>query len=278
MGSRRALQVIGPPACSPGKSSRRALDKALPVLERGKLDWGIRILEHAIRRAPKCPWLWCNLAKALCQKGRRRGSLAALRRARRYPTRSPQLLIEMTREFCCHEQREEELRCAEEAVRLAPRLATTHFNLAATLHESGRDAEALVHARMGVARDPKDGWGQGLLGQILYRKERNEEAIPVLELALALDPRQTDTWFNLGLARLDGDEPEASYRAFLTFCGMRPDDAMGRAFLALAAARSGRRETALHQRRKAGGLEQTAIRPQIRRLYGEIREALAEGA
>lgn len=262
----------------PCRASQAILDRAVPLLNDGKLARGIRTLRQGIRRVPECPWLWCHLAKALCQHGRRRESLAALRRARKFPMASTRLLMAMACEFCCHGKREEELRCAEAAVRLAPELAEAHFNLAGTLHEMGRNCEALVHARMAAQRTPKDARTQELLGVILYNRNRNEEAMEALERAVALDPCLKDAWFNLGLAQLDEDQPELAFKTFLAWSGIVPEEAEGHAFAALAAARSGRREIALHQRREAHRLEKPQDKTRIRRLYREIKEALAEEA
>ena len=135
-----------------------------------------------------------------------------------------------------------------------------------------------MHARLGVERDADNACGQALLGEILFQLERNAEAASALERAVTLDPQHLGAGFTLGLARLDGDEPEAALQAFNTFCDGMPEDAEGHAFAALAAARAGRREEAVHHDREAHRLEKTQDKSRLRRIYREIKEALAEEA
>jgi Tfp pilus assembly protein PilF len=79
------------------------------------------------------------------------------------------------------------------------------FNLGLTYDRLGRAAEAEAAYRRALALEPalpqRDAAVYNTYGYFLYRQRRYEEAIPLLERALALDPEHSKARRTLAAAR-----------------------------------------------------------------------------
>jgi tetratricopeptide (TPR) repeat protein len=107
---------------------------------------------------------------------------------------------------------------------------------------------------------PKHAEAHGMLGGILLGEGRLDEALPHLEQAVALYPRDVDKRLLLGQALLQAsrDDPnrlKAALQHLRFACKLDPEDAEAREFLAIALARRGRLEPAIaaFERAAAGG-------------------------
>ena len=66
-----------------------------------------------------------------------------------------------------------------------------------------------------------------LEGRLLMARHNREEGVPALQQALALHPRQAETWFALGRAALEGFDFDSAARAVEALYRLAPDSAQG---------------------------------------------------
>src|ERR1019366_3474666 len=77
----------------------------------------------------------------------------------------------------------------ESAIQTSPKLANLYFNLALARQAEERLSDAIRAVRSAVCLDPAVPVLHAKLGQLLGLAGLNAEAIPILKLALRLDPR-----------------------------------------------------------------------------------------
>jgi tetratricopeptide (TPR) repeat protein len=66
-----------------------------------------------------------------------------------------------------------------------------------------------------------------LEGRLLMARHNREEGVPALQQALALHPRQAETWFALGRAALEGFDFDSAARAVEALYQLAPDSTQG---------------------------------------------------
>jgi tetratricopeptide (TPR) repeat protein len=93
-------------------------------------------------------------------------------------------------------------RCAEDAGRAAV------YAIRADL-QAGEVASAEARARAAIEDGSAGAEGRHLLGQILAERGLTEEALPLFEEALALDPRRTEAWLAIATNRRFGADDDA---------------------------------------------------------------------
>src|SRR5262249_21131339 len=91
---------------------------------------------------------------------------------------------------------------AKEKAAKPSRTAGEGFNLGVERYQAGDLNGARDAFRDAVAHDPKDAGARSWLGFVLLRQNRPDEAIPELEQAVALNPKNADAHNNLGNAYL----------------------------------------------------------------------------
>jgi tetratricopeptide (TPR) repeat protein len=99
---------------------------------------------------------------------------------------------------------------ALEAARLQPRYADAQVNIGAALAAAGRIAEAAEHYRTAIAFDPNYATGHANLGNALLLLGRPAEAQPHLETAIHLNPDLAQPHNDLGVLLLDAGRYEDS--------------------------------------------------------------------
>lgn len=107
------------------------------------------------------------------------------------------------------------VRLYREAVAASPADSEARYNLAVTLQEAGRPAEALVAIVESIQRDPRRPEAHSVLGIALAAAGKPAAALAEFDLAVRLDPRNPAAHNNRGnvlrpLGRLS--EAEAAYR------------------------------------------------------------------
>ena len=95
---------------------------------------------------------------------------------------------------------QEAIGCYEQALRVRPDDAPTHFNLATALEEGGRVQEAIGQYEQALQLNPNYPEAHNNLGLALERLGRTSEAIEHYERALRLNPNMAEAHNNLGLA------------------------------------------------------------------------------
>ena len=84
--------------------------------------------------------------------------------------------------------------------------ATTHYNLAYTLQQAGRDDDAIGEYRTAARLFPRDAQTHSNLGALLAAKGQRDEAVAEYDEALRLDPDLAEAHNNLGMALAAGGQ------------------------------------------------------------------------
>jgi len=89
-----------------------------------------------------------------------------------------------------------------EALRLDPKLAAAHKNLALIFCETGRYQDALPEAEEALKLDPSSDKSNNVLGKILYALGDDAGAVRAYKEAIRLNPKYMKAHYNLGVAFL----------------------------------------------------------------------------
>ncbi len=120
-----------------------------------------------------------------------------------------------------------------------------HTILASIYVLFGKHDEALTEARKAVEMDPNGGNAHMILGHVLYMSDRAEEAIPVLEKAIRLNPYPpTNYYHNLAYAYLILGKNEEAITAARKALYIQPDNILAHLALVSSYSLLGREEEA----------------------------------
>ncbi|EXJ14119.1 TPR domain protein, putative component of TonB system [Imhoffiella purpurea] len=173
-------------------------------VERGRMEEGLGHLRRALESAPETGDYWQSFAEGLLLAGRAQDAASVIEQAMAAGLRT-QAAIEL--QMRIQAQILAGSGQSHERDRILERLAM------------GRFSEAEDLARQFSAREPGDAFGWKVLGTLLVRSERIDEAISVLQRARTLDPQDGETLNSLARAHQSlGAMAEAVdlYRAALT--------------------------------------------------------------
>jgi len=98
----------------------------------------------------------------------------------------------------------------------SPNMARPQHNFALALHEAGRSEEALPVIERAVELDPTEGRLSRLLGSILLDLDRVNEAIQAFRVAVSLDPNNVRSAFGLGEALEAAGDGETAFTHYLS--------------------------------------------------------------
>jgi len=143
---------------------RARYNLAMNLLNQGKIDEAVGLLETVTRTAPDFPDAQTNLALALADM----------------PGRSSDALTHF-----------------EAAARISPQSADAQFNLGTALSQlPGRSADAAQHLTRAVELKPDDAGAHGRLGSLLLAEAgREAEGLAHLETAVRLDPKLAEVHY-----------------------------------------------------------------------------------
>jgi TolB-like protein/cytochrome c-type biogenesis protein CcmH/NrfG len=136
---------------------------------------------------------------------------------------------------------------AEQALRLDPRNALSHFAAGLARMMQGRPADAIAHLQTAVELNPSSTEALGFLGQLRAGAGEIEVGMAHLHEAIRLNPRDPYCWshtWSLALCHLALDESEAAVEWARRSVRLNPDRAYGHAALAWSLALSGATEEA----------------------------------
>jgi spermidine synthase len=117
----------------------------------------------------------------------------------------------------------EAIRYYQEAVQIAPRLASAHNNLGVAFLDQGIVDEAIHHLSESVRLDPENPKTQYNLGIALTEKGRLVDAITRFSEALRLNPDYAEAHYRLGLARTIQGQLTKAIRHFSKALQINPD-------------------------------------------------------
>ena len=116
--------------------------------------------------------------------------------------------------YWLHWQWEEAARALARAVEISPGNSPAQSLLGSVLDTLGRHEEAMGRGMAGYELDPLDPTSTFNLGYRYMIARRFREAISQFNEALALDPRNAPATYGLGMAQVDGGDPEAGCSTF----------------------------------------------------------------
>ncbi len=126
-------------------------------------------------------------------------------------------------------------RAARQAVKSAPRSPIPRNVLGVILDKKGRSDEALVEINAAIQLDPKFVSARNNLGRILAQSGKTQAAIAEFERVLALDPTHIQAHYNLGALYGDaGDFIKAAEHLARARASNPDDPQLGLAFLNVA--------------------------------------------
>jgi len=170
---------------------RYRINRALALLDLGRIEEAASELAGAASREPKNPLAQYNLGVALLSLGENEAALTPLRRA----------------------------------VALEPELFGARMSLAEALRRLGRLDEAGDLLRGALAKNPWLAEARDMLGLIATAQREPALAIEQHAEALRLDPYRAEAHFNVGLALRAAGRADAAIEAFETAAIIDPSDA-----------------------------------------------------
>jgi Flp pilus assembly protein TadD len=158
-----------------------------------------------------------------------------------------------------------------DSLRKSPAKSRPYNNLGGALIRKGRFEEALPLLERAIAIRPHYADALYNLGFALMRLERIEAGAGYIRESLRLDPKNTMARNNLGIACMMTGDLAAAEEHFRETVRMRPDEAPGRNNLGVALNRQGRHEEAAAQLTEA-----IRINPRYAEAYNNLGIALRE--
>ncbi len=194
------------------------------ILDRlGKHDEAIATLEKAARLLPNKVDLLIHLGATQTENGRAEAAIPPLRKATRLAPTRPDAWYHLGTALLQMNAHDDAREALDQAHRLRPDHVPTLNNLALSrLHSEPNDAERLLRQATTLAPDHPDGWLN--LGELLFAAQRWEEAEPILERAIALDPHKARTFQLLGLIHDHQDRKDKACDCFQRAYDLDPDN------------------------------------------------------
>ncbi len=112
------------------------------------------------------------------------------------------------------ELHEDALEAYDEVLRLDPNFDDLHYNRGVCFTSMGSWPEALEAYDQAIAADPDFGWAHTNRAETLIQLRRFPEARLAAKTAIQLDDSDTLAYQLLGVAHLNGGDPQAAYDAF----------------------------------------------------------------
>jgi tetratricopeptide (TPR) repeat protein len=153
---------------------------------------------------------WNDYGIGLLLQGDLKAAAAAFQRVTEIDPRNPDGWVNIGRAAVQEGDMERARVVLEKALALSPDLARANFFYAKVLRNDGRFDEAAAHLRKVLVQYPRDRVALNDLGRILFLQRKYNEAVPVLESVLGVDPEDLQAHYNLMLCYNGlGDEKRA---------------------------------------------------------------------
>jgi superkiller protein 3 len=157
------------------------------------------------------------------QRSNWNGAVLELHRALQYEPRNPALLLELGIALGELQQWNEAIKILRRAVGLSPNSVRAHYNLAVTLDRaSPGKGHGTEEYRKALRLNPKD--VNSLINLAVNLGDQDvQQARRLLERAIALDPKNADAYFNLGLLLRNSGDQKGALLAFQKAIGLDAD-------------------------------------------------------
>jgi tetratricopeptide (TPR) repeat protein len=173
----------------------------LCYLAAGRVPLAISHFTRAIALLPDAAMFHHNLGLALEQQLRDAEAMAAFRHALSLDAGHAEALAHLGRLLYQHGQPEEAAKCYERAAALQPNATIAAINEAEALLQQRHIPEAEACLRSAIIADPRSDLAHQVLGVLLQRRGRFQEAIDSLERAIELQPRRVSSYLSLALGK-----------------------------------------------------------------------------
>jgi len=216
------------------KHQMDVLYQAVALQAAGKAVEAEAIFRRVLEEIPDYPDALHFLGLAEFRKGRTEDATRLISRAVAIDRDNPLYPENLGRILLAEKRLPEAEAAFRGALRLSPKRADLHFQLAETLRPRGKNVEAEAAYRRALALDPKlVGAGNGL-GIVLEEQGRIDEAEAVYRRTLKVAGEEPDILFNLGNVLRDQHRAADAADAYRRAIRVRPDFAEAHVHLAYA--------------------------------------------
>lgn len=202
------------------------LDEAIAEYQRmvatGSRDKRLKDVERSMTLAS---------GKALAKRGELNAALLVFNGLLLEYGEDPEVLFNIGATYVLLNRVEEAEMMFKKLVRQSPKSAISHLNLANIYERTNRNPEALKHLKAIVDLDlPGDITTMARIkhaiisGREQFKERRWAAALESFERAAAIDPKQTEALFNIGLIHIQLGNGSDAERAFLRVLEATPDD------------------------------------------------------
>jgi tetratricopeptide (TPR) repeat protein len=265
-----AGQVPGPALHTPAvPSPKEILDRADHLMEQGKLDEAIALLEESVRREPKVPGLEAQLGKAYYRKRNFQQAVIHFEKAVEQQPESGETVQLLGLSFYSLGQWAKAIPLLE---KVQSRLPQTEIDGPYLLGVCYLRTQQLEKARAALARmfsvPPESAMASLMLAKMMVHLHSEEQAVPELQKAITLDPRLPMAHFLLGEIYLFKSNPQLALEEFKKELEVNPSVWLVYWRLGDAYARLERYDEAVKALKQSIWLNETFTGPYV--LLGEI--------
>ena len=193
--------------------AEKSFEAAAGAFAAGNMPETERLARQALSRHPDDPLGLTLLAAALDGQKKYSEAEAVYLKALRLG-RSPTLLNNLANHYLASDRKDKATTFYQETLRLDPRHANAHYQLASLLLEEHKPREALEHLLVLPAEEREKGAVALLLGQALIEAGRLEEARKILKPLEEAKEKDVRVAFSLGLAYYRANLYPEAVRAF----------------------------------------------------------------
>jgi tetratricopeptide (TPR) repeat protein len=247
----------------------------------GRYDEAVSYYEQAIRLCPKSASAYRNLGVLLTDHGRVDEAIAVFHKGLEHkPEFASVLHTGLGTIFLQQGKIDEAIYELQLSVSMRPD-ATAFNNLGAALALKGRTDEAMQYHKRAVKLEPRNAEAHYDIANILLSQGKLEQAIGEYEKALSINPKYAKAHSNLGVALLQQGLVDEAIEHFTEATKIDPNNSAARFNLANALADKGLVNEAIEHLRKVVELmpEDTEVRYNLAELLlreGHIEQAIAE--
>jgi len=193
-----------------GVSFYDRMARGVTLLEEGRVNDGVRVLETLYATRPNDDRVLNNLAAGYIDQGQHQKGLELLTRLVELKPNEFPAFINLASCALRLGKPDDALRYSDRAVELAPEQARAHYGRAEALAAQGALQEAFRALKKTVSLDPSFVPGHLALGEVAMRTKNTPQAIQSYKEGLALDPENLLAMINLSSLLLrSGRLPEA---------------------------------------------------------------------
>jgi tetratricopeptide (TPR) repeat protein len=214
--------------------------------------------EHAERLNPNLPQVQNALGTAYENTGRTAEAIAKFKLAVDLAPNSDEGYRRLGRSYSAAGRVDDSIKMFKEAVRVNPYYWSNHNGLANAYRKAGDSKNEIAAFKEVVKLKPDTGYNN--LGAAYFLADDWEQAVPILEKAVALDPTQN---YNLGVAHFYLGKYSEAAKAFEAMLAQDPDYAGAALSLADTYRWSDQREkaAAMYDRARASALKAQKAKP-----------------